>query len=564
MEPGAGQQGRTDGRCRRNRPARSRRRDGAGLLDGLRDDLKARRFAPQRVREKTIPKASGKVRRLGIATAADRIVQASLKLVLEPIFEADFKPCSYGFRPKRRAQDAIAEIHYLGTPARNYRVGVRGRHRGVLRRDLPLGLCWAGCGNAIGDKRVLRLVKAFLRAGILSEDGQYRETTTGTPQGGILSPLLANIALSILDEHFTTKWEALGPDWKRAKHRRAGGASMKIVRYADDFVVMVNGTREHADALWGEVAAVLAPMGLRLSEAKTRVCHIDDGFDFLGWHIQRRRMRGRNGKQAVYTYPSKKALASVMDKVRSLTRRAQHRTLADLLRRINPVLRGWCNYFRHGVSARTFSYLDHFAFWRVFGWLRKRHVGLNKHTLVRRFLPGWEIRDGTVEMFRPQKIAIERYRYRGARIPTPWSSASTAASPALRHDHVESRMRWKSHVRFGKRSEETGRSRDRNRASDRLSHQAARPGQGHLVPPVRDHRHLLPVQPVLDRIPGRGLGVGDRLHRRGHRAQRRRAAHCARRPRHVDDIEAGVGAADRSRGHPVAFPAEGVQRQPVQ
>jgi RNA-directed DNA polymerase len=242
---------------------------------------------------------------------------------------------------------------------------------------------------------------------------------------------MANIALSILDEHFTTKWEELGPDWKRARHRRAGGASMKIIRYADDFVVMVNGTREHADALWGEVAAVLAPMGLRLSVAKTRVCHVDDGFDFLGWHIQRRRMRGRNGKQAVYTYPSRKALAAVMDKVRSLTRRAQHRTLADLLRRINPVLRGWCNYFRHGVSARTFSYLDHFAFWRVFGWLAKRHVGLNKHTLVRRFLPGWEIRDGTVEMFRPQQIAIERYRYRGARIPTPWSSASTPASPAL-------------------------------------------------------------------------------------------------------------------------------------
>jgi len=95
------------------------------------------------------------------------------------------------------------------------------------------------------------------------------------------------------------------------------------------------------------------------------------------------------------------------------------------------VLRGWCNYFRLGVSARTFSYLDHFAFWRVFGWLAKRHVGLNKHTLVRRFLPGWEIRDGNVEMFRPQKIAIERYRYRGARIPTPWSSASKPASPAL-------------------------------------------------------------------------------------------------------------------------------------
>ena len=134
----------------------------------------------------------------------------------------------------------------------------------------------------IGDKRVLGLVKAFLRAGILTEDGLNRETITGTPQGGILSPLLANIALSVLDEHFARKWEALGPAWTRAKRRRAGVPVMRLVRYADDFVVMVAGTRDDAEALWDEVAAVLAPMGLRLSEEKTRVCHIDEGFDFLG------------------------------------------------------------------------------------------------------------------------------------------------------------------------------------------------------------------------------------------------------------------------------------------
>jgi len=171
-------------------------------------------------------------------------------------------------------------------------------------------------------------------------------------------------------------------------------------------------------ARWEELA-------LRLSEAKTRVCHIDEGFDFLGWHIQRRSRRGHNGKKAVYTYPSHKALASVMAKVRSLTCRGKHRTLADLLRSVNPVLRGWCNYFRHGVSSRTFGYLDHFSWWRIFGWLRKRHAGLNKGTLVRRYLPGWEVRDGRVEMFRPRAIAIVRYRYRGAKIPTPWASEAT-------------------------------------------------------------------------------------------------------------------------------------------
>jgi RNA-directed DNA polymerase len=398
------------------------------LLDGLRDDLKARRFTPQRVREKTIPKASGKIRRLGIPTTADRVVQAALKLVLEPIFEADFKPCSYGFRPKRRAQDAIAEIHYLGSPSRNY--------EWVFEADITA--CFDEIDHTaligrvrrrVGDKRVLSLVKAFLKAGVLCEDGISRETTTGTPQGGILSPLLANIALSVLDEHFTQKWEALGPSWTRAKRRRAGEPAMRLVRYADDFVVMIAGTRDDAEALWDEVGQLLAPMGLRLSEEKTRVCHIDEGFDFLGWRIQRRAWRSRTGKTAVYTYPSKKSLASIVDKVRQLTRRAKHRTLADLLRRLNPVLRGWCNYFRHGVSKRTFGYVDHFAFWRIVGWLKKRHLGLNMHTLVRRYLPGWEISDGGIDMFRPNRFAIERYRYRGTKIPTPWTSA-TPGSPA--------------------------------------------------------------------------------------------------------------------------------------
>jgi RNA-directed DNA polymerase len=158
----------------------------------------------------------------------------------------------------------------------------------------------------IGDKRVLALIKAFLAAGVLTERGTSRQTITGTPQGGILSPLLANIALSVLDEHFARKWEALGPSWTRAKRRRAGEPTMKLVRYADDFVVMVHGSRDDADALWDEVATVLAPIGLRLSEEKTRVCHIDEGFDFLGWRIQRRTWKGRNGKKAIYTYPSKK------------------------------------------------------------------------------------------------------------------------------------------------------------------------------------------------------------------------------------------------------------------
>jgi RNA-directed DNA polymerase len=279
--------------------------DAGEFLGELRGNLKARRFTPSRAREKTVPKASGKLRRLGIPTAADRTVQTLLKLVLEPIFEADFKPCSYGFRPKRRAQDAIAEIHFFGS--RTYEWVFEADIAACFDKIDHTALM-GRVRHRIGDRRILNLMKAFLKAGILSEDGVSRKTITGTPQGGVLSPLLANIALSVLDEHFTRKWEALGPAWTRAKLRRSGVPSMRIVRYADDFVVMIAGARGDAEALWGEVTAVLAPMGMRLSEEKTRACHIDEDFDFLGWHIQRRSRRGQAGKKAIYTYPSKKSL----------------------------------------------------------------------------------------------------------------------------------------------------------------------------------------------------------------------------------------------------------------
>jgi RNA-directed DNA polymerase len=399
------------------------------MLGGLRDDLKTRRFVPERVRQKAIPKPGGKVRQLGIPTARDRVVQASLKLVLEPIFEADFKPCSYGFRPKRRAQDAIAEIHYLTSPPRNY-LWVFEADITACFDEIDHTALMGRVRRRIADKRLLGLVKAFLRAGVLSEDGVSRATIAGTPQGGILSPLLANIALSVVDEHFTAKYAALGPEWTRAKHRRAGGPVMRLIRYADDFVILVAGTRDHAQALWDEVSNVLTPIGLRLSVDKTRVCHIDDGFDFLGWRIQRRTWRGRGGRRAVYTYPSKKSLGSLIDRVRTLTRRHKHRTLADLLQRVNPLLRGWCNYFRHGVCKRTFGYIDQYTFWKIVTWIRKRHVGLNWGTIRRRFLRNWEISADGIDMFRPRAIAIERYRYRGRRIPTPWTSTTGSPAPA--------------------------------------------------------------------------------------------------------------------------------------
>jgi RNA-directed DNA polymerase len=271
------------------------------FLAELRASLKDRSFRPLPVRERLIPKpGSSKWRRLGIATVRDRVVQAALKLVLEPIWEADFQPCSYGFRPGRRAQDAIAEIHHLTSHAYEW----------VLEGDITA--CFDEISHSallervrrrIGDRRVLALVKAFLKAGILGEDGAMRDTVTGTPQGGILSPLLSNVALSVLDEHIVEHGQARAPSWVRQQRRHQGQPNYRIVRYADDFVVLVAGARQPAQALREQVAAVLATIGLRLSEEKTTICHIDEGFEFLGWRIQRHQQRG-SLRRYVYTYPS--------------------------------------------------------------------------------------------------------------------------------------------------------------------------------------------------------------------------------------------------------------------
>jgi RNA-directed DNA polymerase len=398
---------------------RSIDRRGERFLRGLRDDLKARRFRPLPVRERMIPKASGKQRRLGIPTAADRVVQASVKLVLEPIFEADFHPCSYGFRPKRRAQDAIEEIRHF--TARSYEWIVDGDIASCFDEISHQALI-ARVRARVADKRVLGLVKAFLIAGILEKDGQIRSTKTGTPQGGILSPLLANIALSVLDEHHAEAWQTtMATAAQRVKRRRAGAPNYRLVRYADDFVILVAGTKQDAQALIDDTASVLATIGLRLSPHKTTVCHIDEGFEFLGFRIQRQIKPGSN-KAFVYTWPCKRALAQITAKIKTISKQGTSNPLHVLLAQINLALRGWTVYFRHGASSRTFDYLRHYSFWRILGWLRRKHKHAAWKTIRRHYLNrGWP-HDEKVELFNPSSVAITRYRYRGTKIPNPWTT----------------------------------------------------------------------------------------------------------------------------------------------
>lgn len=391
------------------------------FLEGIRSSLKALTYRPSPVREKGIPKGGGKVRYLGIPTIQDRVVQMALKLVLEPIFEVDFYPSSYGYRPARRSQDAIAEIVHFINPPSSYEYAVEGDIKACFD-NVCHGVLLAQVRQRIADRKVLALVRAFLGAGIVKETGRLAATLTGTPQGGIISPVLANVYLSALDRNFERIWK-LQTRYKGCAsyyRRRRGYAAYRLIRYADDFVILVRGSREQADAIRNEAARVLREeLKMELSLEKTAVTHVDDGFDFLGHHI--RRVPWNRNKVGL-TYPSRKSLDSVKHKVKHLTTRSTtHHALKTLLLLLNPVLRGWATYFRYDASKRTLAYVDYYAWWRVFRWLRKKHPARTWRYLRTRYCGGrWCIQDGGVELFRPSRVKVERYRFRGSRILLPW------------------------------------------------------------------------------------------------------------------------------------------------
>jgi RNA-directed DNA polymerase len=240
-----------------------------------------------------------------------------------------------------------------------------------------------------------------------------------------MSPLLANIALSVLDEHVHAPWRpggTMSTAARRHVRRSKGLPTWRIVRYADDFVILVHGTENDARALREKIAGVLAPVGLRLSAAKTSVRHLRDGFDFLGFHIQWRRKAGTN-KRYVYTFIADRPVQALKAKLRALTRRTSLADLRATLIRLNQILRGWSAYFRHAVCTHTLRHLNQFLWWRIARWLKTRHRW--RWTALRRHLTDhtgrWKpISADGITLFDLEKVGVTRYRYRGA-IPTPWT-----------------------------------------------------------------------------------------------------------------------------------------------
>ncbi|MCA1709117.1 MAG: group II intron reverse transcriptase/maturase [Actinobacteria bacterium] len=391
-------------------------------------DADTRRHVEARGVEQFLVELRGELKAGTFPTLKDRVAQMALKLVMEPIFESGFYASSYAYRPGRRTQDAIAETHHFTT--RTYEWIVETDVEACFDQ-LPHSLILGELGRRVGDKRVLALVRLFLKAGLMTETGRLQRTVTGTPQGGIASPLLANIALSALDRQYEADWQEMSRyDGRRQHLQRTGHPTYRLVRYADDLLLLVKGTPKQAEALLEQLAGRVQALGLSLKSEKTAVTHIDEGFVFLGQRIVR---RPKGHKRYVYTFVSNEALVSIRRKVKAMTRRSTtNMELSELIAALNPVLRGWGNHFRHAAAKRTLEYLGYYAWWRVGRWLRKKHPRLTWKQINRRYASKGVFQEKGIALFDPGSISVTRYRYRGARIPDPWTIEPTADPSGLR------------------------------------------------------------------------------------------------------------------------------------
>jgi len=404
-------------------------------LQKLAQELKAETFEPYPVRRTFIPKSNGKERPLGIPTIRDRIVQEALRMILEPIYEADFSQYSFGFRPNRCTMDAVKCIHWSTQERKKFFWVIEGdisSYFDTINHKKLLKLL----GKRIRDKKLLKLTWKFLRAGVM-EGKLFQDTKIGTPQGGIISPLLANVYLNELDRYMTRHTSL--PEKEKRERRRQGKGNYVYIRYADDFVVLSNGRREEVESMKEELYNFLKQeLKLNLSKEKTKVTHLNDGFKFLGFWIQRKIGSKRMGTQILI--PSE-AVEKVINKITATTNKTSSEdSVNNNILALNRIIGGWCRYYQYtGKASSTFHKVENKAFWLMCHWIGRKYKR-SMPEVIRRYNQGTGIGTKEYQLTKAHRDFPTLHYTKRFLKPNPYTTQEK-----IQREELQTETYWKGH-----------------------------------------------------------------------------------------------------------------------